>query len=317
MKNDDKLKSKDLPLLLLKSSQGHARRAIAIYQKRGSSENEIALHCGMAVEHLAKYILALINTALLQENKADEDSLLFLCGAPLEHSKKVSEIRTIGAEDACKRVQKIYPGIGYSPTVGATLFGARNSAAHLGVADLEDAYAALYAAMLMIKNFLPKTRIGWEGYWGEESAAASTLLNEEEDNLRARYVAKITAAEQRFAAQYSGISEDARSTVLKIVLEHPRANYDHKEKRACPACNSFAWLGFDLKTDFEADFERDGTPIGVVEVTTATPKSFDCPACGLLLSDIELEFADMDGEVYIEEKDIRDTVQFEGGDLDF
>jgi hypothetical protein len=75
----------------------------------------------------------------------------------------------------------------------------------------------------------------------------------------------------------------------------------------CPACGNQAVLSGSIDVDWDADFDRDGTPIGAFPIVTFTPSSFDCAVCGLMLAgSAELNATGLGGSIPLQDVDPSD-----------
>ena len=279
------------------SAAAYARSAL-IHVTSDDDRVRGAIDAGVAVEHMAKALLATLSPALLADRNADFDTMLHLTGFGQLARCKPYEIRTISAHEACLRCARIIPEFNYTQQADHALFVARNGGAHLALTTDQ---VARESARIMVRLLEPliKTLVLDRGkFWGDMESVADTLLDEKSSQISAAVEMKIAAAKSRLHARLSGLGVVERELVLKALSTHPFYTAD-EEPYECPACGQTGVVVCELHDVGQPEFEYehagydDGIYHGGHIDQMAYGVNFDCDTCGLDLDFDEMTAAEM------------------------
>jgi hypothetical protein len=273
----------DLTKTLLASAGYHARAALVDYTRTDERLVDAAFHCGTAVEHLTKAFLASVHPVLLTE-KGDFDSLLVLTGHA-RHAKKGrgTDIRTVGLEESCRRVEQLLPTFKREP--GQSLVAnVRNAAAHLSVTSRDDIRHAVRFMVELATPLITALETSPEVFWGELSELAAKLRDENAVEIDRIVASKLESARQLLARRTENLDDGTRAAVLGAIAGRPHWTQDYERTHPCPVCGQPALLicqfwedGDDERTD-----PASGSPMPHVYAIT---DGFSCSACDLALDD--------------------------------
>lgn len=284
----------------LSSSAAFYARSALIHVTSDDDRVRGAIDAGVAVEHMAKALLASLSPALLADRNADLDTLLHLTGLGQHAKCSPHEIKTIGAQEACLRCARILPTFTYSRHDQA-LFTARNGGTHLALTT-ED--AARESARIMVRLLEPlraKMDVSRAEFWGDLESVADTLLDEKASQIRAALEMKFAAARSRLQVRLAGLGTSERELVLKALTNRPFDLKD-QEQYECPACAQAGVVICDIQDVGQPDFDYEQVDVEdfvylrgrIDQVAYAT--SFDCNACGLNLDYEEMSTVGMSTE---------------------
>lgn len=302
---------------LCNSAAVHARSAL-IHVSNDDNRVRGAIDAGVAVEHMAKALLATLSPALIADRNADLDTMLHLTG--FGHLAKCGphEVKTVGAHEACLRVARLVPGFTYHQQADKALFDARNSGAHFALTT-ED--VARESARIMVRLLEPLIK-AMDGdrskFWGEMTSVADTLLDENASQISAALEMKLAVAKSRLEARLAGLGTNERDLVLKALSSHQFLTKD-EEPYECPACGQNGVVYCEVKDTGQPEFDFEQVSRdefiyhgGYID-QTAYGVNFNCDACGLDLDYDEMIAADMLTEF---EREARDCEPWEFEELD-
>lgn len=304
---------------LSRSAQSYARSAL-IHITSDDDRVRGAIDAGVAVEHMAKALLATLSPALIADRNADLDTMLHLTGFGQFAKCSPHEIKTIGAHEACLRCARIVPGFTYTHQADQALFIARNGGAHLAIATDDVARESARIMVRLLEPLIKRMDLDRAKFWGDRASVADTLLDEKASQISAALEMKLAAAKSRLEARLAGLGESERELVLKALSTHPYYTKD-EEPYECPACGQTGVVSCELKDSGQPEFEyeqvddEDFIYHGGYIDQTAYGVTFNCDACGLDLDYDEMTAADMVTEYEREAKEC-EPWEFEEPDRD-
>jgi hypothetical protein len=277
-------KLEDLRTTLQSSAGHHARTALAHYIRTDERHVDAAYHCGAAVEHLAKAYLASLHPVLIVE-RGDFDSMLVLTGHE-QHAKRSrgTEIRTVGLEEACKRVRQVLPAFNPEPAV-QVIGNVRNAAAHLGVTRHSDIRRAVQMMVSLLAPLLDGLGTGHDSFWGESAGLATTLRDDALAQIERIVASKVESARQTFARRVAGLDETAREAVLRAIAGKPHWTQDYETSHPCPVCAQPGLLSCQFWIDEDDQRPDPADAEGAMPHVYALVNGFYCSVCELELDD--------------------------------
>lgn len=257
-----------------------------------------AIDAGVAVEHLAKAMLATLSPALLADRSAGLDTMLHLTGLGQLAKCGPHEVKTISAHETCLRCARIIPEFTYTHHADQALFVARNGGAHLALTTEEVARESARIMVRLIEPLLKSLELDRSKFWGDMESAADTLLDEKASQISAAVEMKVAAARSRLEARLAGLGASERERVLKALSAHSFHAQD-EEPHECPACGQAGIVLCELHDVGQPEFEYERVDYddfiyhgGYID-QIAYAVNFDCATCGLDLDYEEMTAAEM------------------------
>ncbi|WAU78516.1 hypothetical protein O1Q96_01430 (plasmid) [Streptomyces sp. Qhu-G9] len=233
--------------------------------------DEFALHAGVAVEKLAKAVLAAKNPLYITEIR-NADTMLYLGG----HLKMDEDkVRTVGAKDAIVLLRKI--GVLQPDSQLDLLIAMRNGAAH-AAPDSAKAKGMISPLARTIETLLSDLGKPLDAFWERWTKAVKDAVNEQEDQVFRDVQLRITQARHAFEDRFVGLPAEVKEGALKAPpplhqgFAHPLEVLKGGEVvlkasgGGCPACGGQGILTFEPS-------ERSDTG------TTFTANGFGCYLC--------------------------------------
>lgn len=289
------------------SAASYARSAL-IHVTSDDDRVRGAIDAGVAVEHMAKALLATLSPALLADRNADLDTMLHLTGLGQLAKCSPHEVKTITAHEACLRCSRIVPGFTYTHQADQALFVARNGGAHLALTTDEVARESARIMVRLLEPLIKSLELDRGKFWGEMELVAETLLDEKASQIGAAVEMKLAAARSRLEARLVGLGASERELVLKALSAHPFYTKD-EESYECPACGQIGVMVCELHDVGQPEFEYEQVDYddfvyqgGHID-QMAYAVNFDCDTCGLDLDYDEMTAADMLTEFEREPRD--------------
>lgn len=282
---------------LRRSAQSYARSAL-IHITSDDDRVRGAIDAGVAVEHMAKALLATLSPALIADRNADLDTMLHLTGFGQLAKCGPHEVKTIGAHEACLRCARIVPSFNYTLQTDQALFTARNGGAHLAWAPDEVARESARIMVRLLEPLIKTMGLDRAKFWGDMASVADTLLDEKASQISAGLEMKLAAAKSRLDARLAGLGANERELVLKALSSQPFHTND-EEPYECPACGQTGVVYCELQDTGQPEFEYEQVDYdefiyhGGHINQTAYGSNFKCDACGLDLDYDEMEAAEM------------------------
>ncbi len=286
---------------LRRSAAAHARSALVNVTTEDDQVRGV-IDAGIAVEHMAKAMLAMLHPALLADRTGDLDTLLHLTGFGQLSKVGTHEIKTVGAHEACQRVARLVPGFTYHQQADKALFDARNSGAHFALTTDE---VARQSARLMVRLLEPLIKVmdlTRAEFWQDMEGVANTLLDETINQIIASLEMKIAASRRRLEARLTGLGDAERATVVDALTAHPFGYAEEEEPWECPACTHQGVISCEVHDRGTPEFEYEQVDVdhfvyhgGYID-RVALGTGFTCDACGLDLDYDEMEAAELPSE---------------------
>jgi hypothetical protein len=287
---------------LLATSSSFARSAITAYL--AGSWDVYYLHLATAVEHLVKGALATVHPSFIADPKADFDSLLHLSGmGNRAHAPDfVRAVRTIGVDEAMRRIARITDGYQEPGTYVSLLLQARNGIVHAGYGVRQEDEAVLGDVARYFAPILASVEKDAAEFWGDGYGLVEQHAQRRLNLLEAAYERALRAARDRFALRVRDMTQQAIGAFLAAVEPTgPTANFA-AFPATCPACEHTGLLTGESEPDWAPDWDdADGQNYVAgmyVESITLRASRFECPACNLTLVDEELALADLDTQTF-------------------
>jgi len=270
-----------LDVVLAKSCKRFVDRAFVCHEK--SDWEGFIVHASIAIELLAKAILARINPLLIADAR-NENSLLALArGGSLE--KLPASVRTIDAETALRRAQQLgVPLNRYENDVRA-LREARNSIVHSGDFDRTVGEKGFDGWVRSMVALCEHADYSMSLVFGANSHLIRIQMEQYASSLESLWQMRRAAAEARWQYEIS-ISTTAerqqRFSLLKAELESANAIDPTIQWAPCTVCGQPARLFGDIESEPEYDIEDDEYWISGFYFSFI-PTGLYCQSCGLNL----------------------------------
>lgn len=284
---------------LRRSAASYARSAL-IHVTSDEDQVRGAIDAGVAVEHMAKAMLASLSPALLADRNADLDTMLHLTGLGMLAKCNPHEVKTITAHEACVRCARLVPTFTYTQQADQALFVARNGGAHLALTTDDIARESVRIMVRLIEPVIKVLDLERSEFWGDMESVVDTLLDEKASQISASVDMKMAAAKSRLEARLAGLGASERAIVLKALTS--RAYYaSDEEPYECPACAQTGIVICELHDVGQPEFEpwqgddRGFDDVGFID-QIAYGVNFNCAACGLGLDYDEMVAVDMEPE---------------------
>ncbi|MET7370698.1 hypothetical protein ABZS61_33520 [Streptomyces sp. NPDC005566] len=238
------------------------------------SQDMAVHHAGVAAEHLLKAYLANLHPALIVEAK-DFSSMLHATGHGAHASAPKSQAKTIGLIEAYLRVSVLLKGkMPVSRNELQPVADARNGVAHAAFHDSAQVNPVFTTSLRVIDTLLPALDINiLDSYWGTYEGLHDRLLDQRVEEARVHLEGQLAKARRVFDDRYGHLRESKLGLILEAVARSSMVidDAEHREMAECPACESYGWLGGDIRHDLERD------------IVMLTPTVFSCVACELHL----------------------------------
>ncbi|WP_405542464.1 hypothetical protein OG478_12365 [Streptomyces phaeochromogenes] len=226
--------------------QGAKKAAHKAMDDHGRPEyDEFALHAGVAVEKLAKAALAAKSPVYVAEIRNNSADMVMHLGGHVQLDEE--KVRTVGATEAIKRLQKI--GVLQKDSQLDLLIEMRNGAAHT-TPDSTLAKGMISPLARTIETLLNDLGKPLEEFWERWTDAVKNAVNEQEDQVFRDVQLRITQARHAFEDRFVGLPTEVKEGAHKS--PQPR-----KEE----------WFAQPMEV-------RDG------DLLVLKASGGDCPACG-------------------------------------
>ncbi|MEU5115109.1 hypothetical protein AB0G64_26830 [Streptomyces longwoodensis] len=191
--------------------QGAKKAAHRAMDDHGRTEyDEFALHAGVAVEKLAKAVLAAKNPVYVAEIRNNSADMVMHLGGHLQLDEE--KIRTVGATEAIKRLQKI--GVLQKDSQLDLLIDMRNGAAHASP-DSVLAKGMITPLASTIEVLLGDLGKPLDEFWERWTDAVRSAVNEREDQVFRDVQLRIAQARHAFEDRFAGLPAEVKEGALK------------------------------------------------------------------------------------------------------
>jgi hypothetical protein len=213
--------------------------------------DEFALHAGLAVEKLAKAVLASKNPVYITEPR-NEDMLLHFGGHLTVAEEKV---RTVGAKDAIARLRRIEV-LPKKDDQLDLLIALRNGAAH-SAPNSTLAKGMISPLARTIETLLNDLGETLDEFWGRWTKAVKDAVNEQEDQVFRDVQLRITQARHAFEDRFNNLPPGSKELVLTGIGPKPPGSINvvgieeggrlilKATGGDCPACGGPSTLTFE------------------------------------------------------------------------
>ncbi|MBD2896215.1 hypothetical protein amrb99_51590 [Actinomadura sp. RB99] len=278
---------------LLDSARFFANRALRDYTE--GDHRAVLMDAGTLLEHVSKALLIKANAAYLVEMKPGGfDHLLHLTGRG-ERAPQVGALRTIGANEAVARVQKIVD-IRTSKADLDQVLHVRNGIVHAGAFDATRTRQLLTACLRYCEEVYDVLGVGER--WGEHIESVVRLVEQSLSDIEHEFHRKVTAAKARLRALMSEIPEFEQTAVATarqgdLSVRAQRGFYNPSGQLYvgnhvdCPVCNHpEALCTGPLREDREFVPSRRHDEPDDMELVALwiEPEDLQCGVCGVHLS---------------------------------
>jgi hypothetical protein len=292
---DAQMLIEQLPTSLAAAAQHSARQAVEAMYDADADEGECLLRAGMAVEYLAKAHLARIHPVLVADGKQFDTVVTMVGHGHLLSAESTSlrEVRTIGANEACKRVMRLTGGRWiYNDQRDGVVFSARNAVAHLAIYEDEALTAEVIGVMVRLLEGLLAAggadEHEIEDFWGSTTGVVAAIREENRNLTSIRVEAKLAASRAVYAVRLpAGMSPEDRQTALHALQGRDLEIQELTKRRDCPACGERGFLVY-LKVEGEVFGTGSGDSEEWHQAIEGHPVAFVCPVCDLDLEHDEL-----------------------------
>ncbi|WP_457492446.1 hypothetical protein [Streptomyces sp. P5_D11] len=263
--------------------EGAKKAAHKAMDDHGRAEYDaFALHAGVAVEKLAKAVLASKNPVYVAEIRSNSADMVMYLGGHLPLDEK--KVRTVGATEAINRLRKI--GILQKGDQLDLLIDMRNGAAHASP-DSTLAKGMISPLARTIETLLNDLGTPPGAFWERWTDPLKDAVNDQEDQVFRDVQLRITQARHAFEDRFVGLPAEVKEGALKapqprkeLALGPPinvLANGEIALKAfggECPACGGKGLITF--------------TPTNRSEPSNSfTASGFDCYLCTFEVTGLE------------------------------
>jgi len=278
--------------ILISSAHRRAGSALDGFRVDDPMLTRMAIDAGVAVEHMAKAFLAAHHPALLIPDRAPKDTFLHLAGHGDLAASPLHDVKTVGLEEACRRVKWFLPTFSFSDVTDRPVVLARNSVAHLGEIPEPVVHDALRSMARLLSELA--TGLGMtpeDDLWSDEHLEmVRHLVDESLQQPQRLAYAKIEAAKRAFRLRFRAVDDERRMEVARSFEGRQGWATPHQHAEECPACGLVGWTAFegiDRGASFTAPNWVTGEPARYIH-QDAVPLGFDCSVCGLSLEGPEV-----------------------------
>ncbi|GAB2613838.1 hypothetical protein [Pseudactinotalea suaedae] len=276
-----------LASFLRDAARHHARRAVECPHDADEFVLlDAAISVGTAVELIAKALIATVHPALLVKPSPRDTvhGILRLTEGRGLAGRGPYDFKTLDAAVAVELAKTLDVGPGMSV---ANALNVRNAAAHFGVAIQADFSVAVGEMTAYVDASLTKLNVSRNEFWQLATDAAQQALLLRRTRDRERVEALVDAARARYEAGIGNLPDDeAREKVIEQLVEGSHPGTDDSTEVECPGCGTDLQVGIE----FEWDVGRDRGGWDAIPLGPAL-HDLDCPVCGLVLSQSEMEHA--------------------------
>jgi len=266
---------------------------------------------GVALELLCKAYLARIDPSLIIDTTNRDktfDYLLLARGHPGAAVPR-SALRTIGADEALRRVAQLVPAASSSPRELSPLIESRNGFLHLGEVDRDTAKSVCSRYVATMRTIGAELGLDVATLFADYADYAEEILKASAEDVSAYVTAAIATAHKRFEEQFLHVPKATVASLVTTLEQSVSLSRYEQEYVECPSCGHRAVASGDYEVgDPEPDsYDREGNPEGFYLPVTLHASALACPVCGLAFAAYEeLEAAGVETVIAIEDVDPAD-----------
>ena len=246
------------------------------------------MDAGIALELLAKSVLANINPILIADPRNEQSLLLLAQGKP--RGKVLPSLRTIGADTAIDRLRKLGVSFDQFGDDLQALRMARNAIVHAGIFAQTDVDRAFDAWVRSMVELCRRANYKMPKIFGDSTSLVKVQLKEYASATDALWEQRRAAAKKRWRTLQNELSStdiDRRFELLETEMVSANALDPSVQWICCAVCGLPARLYGDL--ELEADFDYgDGQAYVSGVYFEYVPKELNCPTCQLNLDSRKL-----------------------------
>ena len=295
---------RSLDVVLATSSRRFVDRAFACHEQ--SDWEGFIVQAGIAIELLAKAVLAKLNPLLIADTR-NEKSLLALARSG-SRGKLPGSVRTISAETALRRARDIGVPINRFENDIRALREARNRIVHSGDFDpvvVERGFDGWVRSMVALCEH---AEYAMDLVFGANTHLIGIHMKEYVDNLESLWKMRRGSAELRWQGDRiisDPVEFQHRFNLLRNELDSANANDPTTQWVPCAVCGLPAQLFGEFEP--EPDYDREGDEVWISGFYyNFIPTLFHCQSCGL----------NLDSRGLIEESGMLDTWELDQMDGD-
>lgn len=287
---------------LLDSAKHQAARALDAFAADPRDARTAYLAAGLALEHLAKTVLATLNETLIADPRHFESQYL-LAAKPDSFEAVAPRLRTISLTEALERASRLAPEVHPLLQPLGRPINQRNAVAHVGLAfgdHLVEDLGVLLRAMSAMLDHLDYPR---EMFFGEYLEAVERRMSESVDELEADVQDRLVRARREFQDRW-GDAPAELDLGPGLHLADLR-DLESATPLECPACGTEAVAFGAVDIDVEVDVDhREGVITGAYPVPFFEADEFICRACGLRLRSHEFQSAGLPSRWLLDDYEI-------------
>lgn len=284
---------------LRQSAERNARNATEHYVDGDVAKFAVA--AGAAVEHALKSRLARESPIYLAEGSSKNwfHNARMLWNARADVKLLPPEVRTITAQEAFDRVVELDSACAGIRTAVTDVMNARNSQAHMGLSNLDEARKVFAQFARAVETVLAVSG----PFWAPHENLVRTLLDDLAAAVVKRVEEKLATARLLFERRFGTLPPELRAPAVEFAVNAQRISFlDDTLPTTCPACGSPAMLGGTNRVesiDTHSDYPSYQIYLEAMWLR--------CSACALALDgEEELEAAGVDLVLENNEVDLAD-----------
>ena len=246
------------------------------------------MNAGIALELLAKSVLASINPILIADPRNEQSLLLLAQGEP--RGSVLPSLRTISSDTAISRLKKLGVSFDQFGNDLLALRNARNAIVHTGVFEKTDVDLAFDAWVRSMVELCRRANYDMSKIFGDSASLVDVQLKQYASATDALWEQRKAAAEKRWQALQRDLNSadiNRRFGLLEAELISANAVDPSVQWVSCEVCGLPARLYGDL--ELEADYDvGDGQAYISGVYFEFVPKGLSCPTCQLNLDSRKL-----------------------------
>lgn len=290
------------PEMLVRRMCECAQESLARYTE--ADLDRFGFEAGMAIEMAAQAILASHHLSLIVDHRSVDS--LFQAAGVRGGKQPPGHLRTIGCEEALKRVMHLHPEWQSHHGKLSLLVECRNGYVHMGTGDDSMVRSALTTYIEALWVMSSHLEVASETVFGPYVHLAQSLRTEAVESVRSRVFARVARARDAYSRGYGLLALEVRQAVISTVTAAYRPAKYEETIVTCPACENPAMMSGTYEVgDWEVDsYDDEGNPDGAYLNVTLYGQALHCGVCSLHLEGRqELDAAEVETEVPVEDVD--------------